>query len=103
MITQELNRGWYIQPCMGESWKVKTDIPCSVLHAMLDAKLAPDPFYRKNEYEVRELLDQDFCYTLYFTPQKEVLAQQYAELVFYGLDTLADIRLNGEFLGILKH
>ena len=103
MITQELNRRWYIQPCMGESWKVKTDIPCSVLHAMLDAKLAPDPFYRKNEYEVRELLDQDFCYTLYFTPQKEVLAQQYAELVFYGLDTLADIRLNGEFLGMVDN
>ena len=31
-------------------------------------------------------------------PSKEILEQQYAELVFYGLDTLADIRLNGEFL-----
>lgn len=67
MITQELNRGWYIQPCMGESWKVKTDIPCSVLHAMLDAKLAPDPFYRKNEYEVRELLVRILLYVYFYS------------------------------------
>lgn len=98
MITQELNRGWCIRPCTRGDWEIKTNVPCSVLHAMLEAKLAPDPFYRKNEYEVRELFDQNFCYTLRFVPQKEILEQQYAELVFYGLDTLADIRLNGEFL-----
>lgn len=98
MITQTLNRGWCIRPCTHGDWKIKANIPCSVLHAMLDAKLVCDPFYRKNEYEVRELFNQDFCYTLCFVPQKEILKQEYAELVFYGLDTLADIRLNGEFL-----
>ena len=98
MITQTLNRGWCIRPCTHGDWEIKANIPCSVLHAMLDAKLVCDPFYRKNEYEVRELFNQDFCYTLCFVPQKEILKQEYAELVFYGLDTLADIRLNGEFL-----
>lgn len=98
MITQKLNRGWCIRPCARGDWEIEANVPCSVLHAMLDAKLVPDPFYRKNEYEVRELFNQDFCYTLCFVPQKEILKQQYAELVFYGLDTLADIRMNGEFL-----
>lgn len=70
MITQELNRGWCIRPCTRGDWEIKTNVPCSVLHAMLEAKLAPDPFYRKNEYEVRELFDQNFCYTLRFVPQK---------------------------------
>lgn len=48
MITQELNRGWCIRPCTRGDWEIKTNVPCSVLHAMLEAKLAPDPFYRKN-------------------------------------------------------
>ena len=51
MITQELNRGWCIRPGTRGDWERKTNVPCSVLHAMLEAKLAPDPFYRKNEYE----------------------------------------------------
>ena len=79
MITQTLNRGWCIRPCTHGDWEIKANIPCSVLHAMLDAKLVCDPFYRKNEYEVRELFNQDFCYTLCFVPQKEILKQEYAE------------------------
>ena len=99
MITQKLERGWRIRPCGDAAWEVTADVPCTVLHAMLDAKLAPDPFYRSNEETVRELLDGDFCYTLCFVPGEAVLAQQRAELVFHGLDTLAEVRLNGELLG----
>ena len=100
MIRQELNNGWKIQPCDGADWSVSTTVPCSVLHAMVDAKLTPDPYYRKNEDQARELFAQDYRYTLQFTPGADVLAQQQAELVFYGLDTLAELSLNGKPLGV---
>lgn len=99
MVTQSLNEKWNIRPCDGEEWTIATDVPCSVLHAMVREKLAPDPFYRRNEYEARELFTRDYSYSMTFVPEEEILKQKCIELVFYGLDTLAEIRLNGEQIG----
>ena len=96
MIHQRLDTGWKIYPTEDHAWEVEATVPCSVLHAMVTNNLAPDPFYRKNEYGVRDLFAKDYSYSLTFTPDPDVFQQQHTELVFYGLDTLAEISLNGE-------
>lgn len=98
MHTQSLNQNWMIRSCSNDSWSVLADIPCTVLHALVRDNVISDPFYRRNEYETRELFTQDYQYSMIFVPDHEVLAQSYIELVFYGLDTLAEIRLNGEMI-----
>lgn len=61
MITQTLNRGWCIRPCTHGDWEIKANIPCSVLHAMLDAKLVCDPFYRKTSMKSESCLIRTFA------------------------------------------
>ena len=96
MHIQSLNKNWILSPCEGECWEIFTDVPCSVLHAMVKAQQIDDPFYRQNEYEARELFTKDYRYRMTFVPEEEVLSQEQIELVCYGLDTLAEIRLNGK-------
>lgn len=55
-----------------------------------------DPYYRDNELKALKIMDHDFVYETSFSPDKEVLACDKTLLVFEGLDTLADIFLNGE-------
>ncbi|MBR6029774.1 MAG: glycoside hydrolase family 2 protein [Clostridia bacterium] len=71
-------------------------VPGSVLKDMLDSGLIEDPFWRENEYAVRDLFDRDYIYERDFTVPDEWAACDEADLVFEGLDTLADIELNGE-------
>lgn len=61
MITQELNRGWCIRPCTRGDWEIKTNVPCSVLHAMLEAKLAPVLFIEKTSMRFASCLIRIFA------------------------------------------
>ncbi|MDD5949767.1 MAG: glycoside hydrolase family 2 protein, partial [Lachnospiraceae bacterium] len=88
-----LNGNWQLQDESGECLCDCT-VPGSVLSAMLDAHLIEDPYYRMNEYPTRELLKKDYSFThSFFVERQENL---YYELVCDGIDTVADIYLNGE-------
>ncbi len=71
--------------------------PCSVYSVLLDNKLIQDPFYGVNEQEITRLSENDSKFYTEFTVTEE-LEQEYAELEFYGLDTVCDIFLNGKRL-----
>ena len=115
MKRTELTGNWTIRPVKGtgipaaeygpaaanaaaQDWEIRTDVPMSVLQAMLENGLIEDPFYRKNEYAVREVCRQDFVFCTTFVPEEKVLSCRFADLVFEGLDTLAEITLNGQAL-----
>lgn len=74
-------------------------VPGSVYGAMLDQELIPDPYYRDNELKVLPLMDNDFSYTTKFQVTEEMRLLDALLLRFDGIDTLADIFLNGELLG----
>ncbi|MDR1663637.1 MAG: glycoside hydrolase family 2 protein [Clostridiales bacterium] len=71
-------------------------VPGSALCDMLDAGLIQDPFWRDGEYGARDIFEQDFEYETAFALSPEMLRQDSAVLVFEGVDTLAEIVLNGE-------
>lgn len=75
-------------------------IPGSVLSGLLDNKIIGDPYYRMNEYAVRETLRNDFIFSREFEMKKEP-GEAY-ELVCEGLDTIADVYVNDVLLDSLS-
>ena len=59
----------------------------------------PDPFTEDNELKVQWVAESDWEYRRSFTLSSEVLAEERVYLVCDGLDTLANVSLNGHFLG----
>ena len=81
---------------------IKAHVPGSVLAEMLENGMAQEPYWRTNEYQVRELFREDYSYKRSFTVPEEVLEADELCLVFEGIDTIGDIYLNGELLGKVK-
>lgn len=79
--------------------KIEAKVPGSVYSALLEKELIPDPFYRDNELKVLPLMDNDFVYSRTFTVEDALLECDEVLLRFDGIDTLADVYLNGALLG----
>ena len=73
-------------------------VPGSVLSGLLYAGKIPDPYDRDNEYAVRELFWNDYVFARSFWLEAAFLQEKQIDLVCEGLDTLADIYINGCFL-----
>lgn len=100
----ELNRNWQMR-IIGENvydisdeW-IDAEIPGSVYGNLLKKGLMPDPYYRINELEALKLMENDFFFRTTFNISKAQLEEDFLLLRFDGIDTLADIYLNDEFLG----
>lgn len=78
---------------------ISAQVPGSVYGTLLDEALIPDPFYRDNELKVLPIMDNDFIYSTKFQITKQMLEYDGLLLHFDGIDTLADIFVNDEFLG----
>lgn len=74
-------------------------IPGSVYYDLLNAGKMEDPFWKDNELQAYELLKNDFEYTSRFIVGEEFLQADDLLLTFYGIDTIADVFLNGTLLG----
>lgn len=71
-------------------------VPGDVHLDLLRNKLIPDPFYRDNEAKLQWIEDADWEYRTTLTVGPELLNKQNIDLVFEGLDTCADVYLNGK-------
>jgi beta-mannosidase len=106
-VTQSLDSGWQYRIADGDShakdhhdatrWHAAT-VPGTVQTDLLAAKLLPDPFYRDNEAKVQWVGLSNWQYETTFTVDKATLQREHVELVFDGLDTFADVYLNGHKL-----
>lgn len=104
MLKKILNGSWNLKIRGKDSELLPKDgieakVPGSVCAALLENDLIPDPFYRDNELKVLPLMENDFSYSTVFIPDEEMFSCDEALLRFDGIDTLADIYLNGTFLG----
>lgn len=101
MITQTLHQNWTLDmPGMG---KLPAAVPGSVYADLLAAGKLEDPFWRDNEDKALALMENDFLYTESFTPQQGILDCPHQVLRFEGVDTVADIRLNGVLLAHVEN
>ena len=96
MQQQKLNAGWRLH-WHGREWE--TEVPFSLYGDLVRRGEIPDPYFRDNAAQAEELSREDCDYTLTFDAAPEVLACPRAVLRFEGVDTLAEIALNGTPLG----
>ncbi len=103
----KLNKDWTLK-ILGKDAALTKDgiqapVPGTVYGALLKEGLIEDPYYRDNELKVLPLMDNDFEYTTTFTVTPEMTEADALLLKFDGIDTLADIYVNGLLLGQTKN
>ena len=101
MITQGLHTRWTLE--LPSQEKIPATVPGTVYTALLDAGRLEDPFYRDNEGKALALMEHDYRYATVFTPDPAILECPHQVLRFEGVDTVADIRLNGVLLGHVEN
>ena len=99
MKKQSLNGAWTLEIPGTAFGRVPAQVPGSVYHDLLCAGKIPDPFYRDNENEALKLMEHDFVYTRSFCADAALLHCGTVLLRCDGLDTLAEILLNGSPVG----
>ena len=101
MMTQTLHENWTLE--MPGQGKLPAAVPGSVYADLLAAGKMEDPYYRDNELQALALMENDFLYAESFTPQQGILDCPCQVLRFEGIDTVADIRLNGVLLSHVEN
>jgi len=96
-ISIELNKNWQFKNQKENKW-YKANVPGTVHTDLLANKLIPDPFYRDNESKLQWIDKADWEYRTVFTVDAQTFAKKNIELVFDGLDTYADVYLNGKLV-----
>ncbi len=104
MTEQLLSQNWTLTILGDNVYHIGGDpipasVPGSVYSCLLENKLMPDPYWRDNELDALKLMGNDFIFAETFVPEKDILESDRVVLRFDGIDTIADIVLNGEFLG----
>lgn len=97
-----LNDNWKMHRSDQQEWMEAT-VPGSVYGDLLRGDKMEDPFWKDNEDAALKLMDYDYEYRTGFTCGEELLASDEVILRFEGLDTIADITLNGVKLGHVEN
>ena len=97
-----LENGWEFHEYNGSKpelaeWRGAT-VPGLIHTDLMAYKLIPDPFYRDNESKVQWVSDSDWEYRRVISADQDLLKHKHIDLVFEGLNTLADVSLNGKLL-----
>lgn len=93
-----LNGQWELAEA-GNDRLCEVQVPGSVLSGLYGAGKIEDPFYRTNEDVTRELFRKDYEFSRTFVAAEDILKEEKIILVCEGLDTLADIYINGQKAG----
>ena len=83
--------------------QITAHVPGSVFNDLLTAGMIPDPYYRDNAALVKEWANYDYEYIKEFMLPEKLCSCDQILLCCDGLDTLAEIRLNGLLLAKTKN
>lgn len=103
MKEYSLNGLWSMQVIGENVFQVNTEVPVeipgSVYSGLLKAGKMPDPYYRDNELDALKLMENDFEFYRTFQAGEDMLRADQLLFLFEGIDTLADIYVNGKWIG----
>ncbi|MEZ5104596.1 MAG: glycoside hydrolase family 2 protein [Draconibacterium sp.] len=94
MIKKEINENWTFNQVGKNEWLPAT-VPGTVHTDLMANGKIEDPFYRLNEHDVQWVDKVDWEYKCTFQVGEEFLNRDAVQLDFKGLDTYADVTLNG--------
>lgn len=89
-----LNEGWEFTQMNKGEW-YSAEVPGSVQRDLIRHGVLPDPFYGTNEEKIQWVEDENWDFRKSFTVTGDQLRYDDAILSFEGLDTHADVFLNG--------
>ena len=95
--TLSLDKGWEFARTGSDEWLSAT-VPGTVHQDLINHGKLPDPFYGMNEQQIQWVEKEDWTYRTSFEVTPAQWACDAATLVFEGLDTYADVYLNGALL-----
>lgn len=98
MKHQLLPKDWKMSRRGSGDW-LPARVPGSVYGDLLANGRMEDPYYRDNEWKALEIIKDDFEYVTHFSVPVEYLREEKVLLRFEGIDTIADLVLNGVALG----
>jgi beta-mannosidase len=104
MELRHLHEGWTLRagggPVPGEvsGRQIPADVPGCVSTDLMAAGLLPDPYLGTNQDLHAWVGRCDWSYETRFEASRTTSGER-ADLVFFGLDTVATVRLNGKLLG----
>ncbi|MEV5028867.1 beta-mannosidase [Paenibacillus sp. LPE1-1-1.1] len=93
--TQLVLDNWKFKACQEKEW-MEAAVPGCVHTDLLRNGIIKDPFYATNEHDLQWIDKIDWEYETQFDVAGELLQASALELVFDGLDTYADVYLNGQ-------
>lgn len=89
---------WQFRQAGTEEW-LPAQVPGCVHTDLMANGRIPDPFVADNEKRVQWVAESDWEYERVIPVDAELLAEERLMLVCDGLDTLAEVRLNGQIVG----
>jgi len=91
-----LDGEWFLENRSGKpTFNAPAHVPGCVHTDLLDAGLIPDPYYRDNELSLMWIGEDHWCYRRSFHLDPSDLEAKHLLLCCDGLDTFAEITLNG--------
>jgi beta-mannosidase len=90
-----LHEGWKFKQVRGYNW-YPAKVPGVVHTDLLNIKLIDDPFFRLNERNMQWIDKEDWLYETIFDVEDTLLERNNISIKFDGLDTYANVTLNGE-------
>lgn len=100
MRQQILHENWTL--CL-DGEQLPAQVPGSVYNDLLTNGRMEDPYYRDNELKALALMDRDYTYVCHFDVSGDMLESEEVVLHFDGIDTIADVYLNGHHLGYCEN
>jgi beta-mannosidase len=97
IIKQKLHSNWSFQEQDHTKW-YPAKVPGEVHLDLMSNKLIQDPFYRDNEKKVQWIEKKNWDYKTTFDVSNQIITAKNINLVFDGLDTYADVYLNGKLI-----
>jgi len=98
MKKQLLNHNWQMKEIHEGQW-LEVTVPGTVYTELLKHGKMEDPFWKDNEDQALALMEKDYIYQTSFVADEEMLESERAVLRFDGIDTIAEVILNGHILG----
>ncbi len=93
----ELNLNWEFSKMGDKEWYPAT-VPGVIHLDLLNNNLINDPYWENNEEKQRWIEEENWVYKTHFQLDDHFLRNDKIELQFDGLDTYADIYVNGEMV-----
>lgn len=93
-VEQVLHQAWVLE-ATERTPEVFANVPSLVHTDLYNAGFIPDPFFGDSEKQLQWIADKKWTYNLSFTPDSQLFEHDNIHLIFEGLDTYAQVKLNG--------